>query len=643
MSDKAEAAESGGPSIGSGPAVALALTGASRARADTFLEEQTRLARLQAQELSHELGLRHWSLWVRHASSVLKLTLEIGLAVVALGLAGFIAAAVWNAAHSDGLVIESFSVPPDLAQRGLTGQVVAGQVLDRLADINQATNSVHSGKSYAASWGDDVKVEIPDTGVSVGEAYRFLRRWLGHESHISGAVWRGQSGIVIAARSEGHSITVTGPEADLDGQIRKVAEAVFGLAEPYRYAIYLVSHGRAAEAVPVARQLAASATPADRAWGLLALSRALAANGDSGNREQNRLLRDAALLDPGNITVANNLARSESEMSHREAAAAGFRKTAELLNSGNAGREIGADRLPLVQEMAAIAIHQEMGAYNDVIPSLANIIHSGTTGSFGGMSGGLALAEISDHDLKAARAITLDPTRERTAADVTELSRIQINALLAVAGQNWPAALAAAALAEPLLKRHPALRQGFSVDFAPLEAYAEARLGRFAVAEALIAATPPDCDQCMLQHARIAELRGHHARADWWFARVATDTPSLPFANTQWGQALLARGEPDVAIAKFTLANQRSPHFADPLEGWGEALMAKNQSHLALEKFAQAEKYAPNWGRLHLKWGEALAYAGKKNEAAKQFARASQLDLTSSEKSELARFSSQPI
>ena len=93
---------------------------------------------------------------------------------------------------------------------------------------------------------------------------------------------------------------------------------------------------------------------------------------------------------------------------------------------------------------------------------------------------------------------------------------------------------------------------------------------------------------------------------------------------------------PDAAIAKFTLANQKGPHFADPLEMWGEALMAKNRSDLALAKFAEAEKYAPNWGRLHLKWGEALGYAGKKDEAEKQFARAAQLDLTADERAELA-------
>ena len=101
---------------------------------------------------------------------------------------------------------------------------------------------------------------------------------------------------------------------------------------------------------------------------------------------------------------------------------------------------------------------------------------------------------------------------------------------------------------------------------------------------------------------------------------------------------MLDRGQPDAAIAKFTIANQKGPHFADPLEGWGEALMAKNQSHLALAKFAEAEKYAPNWGRLHLKWGEALVYAGKRGEARAQFARAAQLDLTPSEKVELSRW-----
>jgi len=65
--------------------------------------------------------------------------------------------------------------------------------------------------------------------------------------------------------------------------------------------------------------------------------------------------------------------------------------------------------------------------------------------------------------------------------------------------------------------------------------------------------------------------------------------------------------------------------------------MAQNRSDLALVKFAESAKYAPNWGRLHLKWGEALVYAGKPGGAKQQFARAAVLDLTPSEKSELAK------
>ena len=134
-------------------------------------------------------------------------------------------------------------------------------------------------------------------------------------------------------------------------------------------------------------------------------------------------------------------------------------------------------------------------------------------------------------------------------------------------------------------------------------------------------------------------MQGQHARADWWFARADDDAPSIPFRGMPWGQALLERGQPDAAIAKFTIANKKGPHFADPLEGWGEALMAKNQSHLALAKFAEAEKYAPNWGRLHLKWGEALV-CRRVDEAKQQFAIAAALDLTPTDKAELARTTS---
>ena len=203
--------------------------------------------------------------------------------------------------------------------------------------------------------------------------------------------------------------------------------------------------------------------------------------------------------------------------------------------------------------------------------------------------------------------------------------------------QNWAGVLSKADAVAAMVLKYPGLRSMLPTMLVPLSSYAEAKLAKIADAERHISVTPADCYECLIARARIAELQAQHARSDWWFARASENGPSLPFAETQWGQALLARGKPDEAIEKFKIANRKGPKFADPLEGWAEALMAMNQSHLALAKFAEAEKYAPNWGRLHLKWGEALGYMGRNDEAGAQYQKASTLDLTTADKAELAR------
>jgi tetratricopeptide (TPR) repeat protein len=136
---------------------------------------------------------------------------------------------------------------------------------------------------------------------------------------------------------------------------------------------------------------------------------------------------------------------------------------------------------------------------------------------------------------------------------------------------------------------------------------------------------------------RIDAIAHRWAAAAYWFDMVSARSPSIPFADTDWGRMLLEKGDPAAAIEKFKSAHRKGPHFADPLEGWGEALMMQNRSDLALAKFREANEYTPNWGRLHLKWGEALFYSGDKSGAQKQFAIASQRDLSQAERNELAR------
>jgi tetratricopeptide (TPR) repeat protein len=241
------------------------------------------------------------------------------------------------------------------------------------------------------------------------------------------------------------------------------------------------------------------------------------------------------------------------------------------------------------------------------------------------------------HDATKSRALLAEAVAAGP-ADGVDRARYFSDGALA----DWPAAASDARAYAVSIKGEQEIGQrlqGLAIRtrITPLLAQALARSGDVRGAQAQIDATPSDCYACIRTRGLVAAVEKQRGRSDYWFARAVHDAPSVPFAYSDWGQALLIRGDADAAIAKFTIANQKGPHFADPLELWGEALMAKNQSHLALAKFEEAEKYAPNWGRLHLKWGEALVYAGEKDEAKKQFARTIGLGLTPTEKSELAR------
>ena len=348
MAEETEGQDTGAEAAASGvdpAAVALALNAANidpsiaeDARAflrkqSALIDDQRKLVQLQARELSHELGLRHWSLWVRHASGLLKLALELSVGLLLLFAVTAIGVMVWNAAHADGLIIESFSVPPDLAAKGLTGQVVATQMLDKLTAMQNATGSTRPAQSYANNWGDDLKVEIPDTGVSIGEAYRFLRGWLGHETHVTGEVYRTATGIAVTARS-GVDVgaTYTGPENDLDVLVQKAAEHVYGITQPFRYANYLFrAAGRIEEARTVLTTLTSDPNPPEQAWAWFGLA-VLAGNYEGNTSAAERYVHRAIALNPDIPAAFYTLGTDEFQLDHAEAALAAFLSLDRLVN-----------------------------------------------------------------------------------------------------------------------------------------------------------------------------------------------------------------------------------------------------------------------------------------------------------------------
>lgn len=642
--DKAKDAER---ENGAGDAGAAALGIAlDAARADpgmteearTLLREQARLARVQADQLSEEAVLMRWSLRLRHASELMKFAFELSVALVLIAIVAALGTSMWSAAHDNGLVIEAFSVPPNLAARGLNGEVVASQFLDKLTRMQAETNSIRPAGTYRNNWGDDIKVEIPDTGISISELSRYLRQWLGHETHITGEVFSVPSGIAVTARARDSGATFTGKEGDLDSLLQKAAEAIYAETQPYRYAAFLDEMGRYREAMVALTKLAAEATPDERSWALSLL-------GDLYrfyNRPAEALatLREGVAADPMNAHAWDNLSSAEIELGHIEDAFRHTQQALALYDNDTVAFDPGRVAITKLQDKAFVA--STLGDYVTAAAmdeDIRQLPDSG--GSQTQAAADEALDAAFDHDLLRARGILAGIQ----AVDVNQRVNLWFqSAGVAFLARDWRT-LARLLDNTTVFRLAPAsYRPVLQAILAriPASALAEARAqqGDLAGAHQLIADTPLDCYYCVRMRGKIDTIAHNWTGAAYWFAFAVHEAPSVPMAFNDWGTMLLKKSDVNGAISMFNAAVVRGPRFADPREGWGEALMHENRSDLALAKFEAANRFAPNWGRLHLEWGEALFYLGHKSEAESQWKRAAQLDLTTHDRMQLARLRS---
>jgi len=621
--------------------IALALGGASREEADAFLRKQGRLADLQIEDLERENRMRHWSLRFGNVSAVMKVSFEIALAFVMLAVAGVIVFAIWTAANDDGLVIEAFDVPQDMAAKGLTGRVIATQVQDRIAYIQTHADTIRAASTFRNDWGNDIKVQIPDTGVSVGEAYRFLSSRLGHQTHVSGEVWHDGNGVAVSARAgNGPAKVFRGPENDLDQLVAAAAEYVYSQTQSYRYIMFLEQHGRVTEAAAATRALALYGPPEERAWAYSRFGTLLDSQGEF--RRALAMQRMADRFDPDLAHIHVNMAGDDSFLGHNEDQLRETMRALSLLrNTGSAHYALNAVAIDIVEESVVLdELHGDFRAAASRAPQVQQ--QEDYSEAHFAMpleaSNDLAL----DHDITGSSTADPEYPNEDRAVFGIRLENLWgppplPEVMRAVALDQWQAARNALTAIEGYTNLHQTGNWALlGVAVRPWLAYADARLGDFSNARAIIDKTPLDCYLCVRMRGNIEAAQKNLAGGERWFAEAVKQAPSIPFAYTDWGAMLLREGKYDAAIEKFRDANLKGPHFADPLEMWGEALMQQNRSDLALAKFEEADTYAPNWGRLHLEWGKALFYAGNEDKSRKQLLLALPLDQSASDASDLS-------
>ena len=441
--------------------------------------------------------------------------------------------------------------------------MLANDLTNRLAEVRKITlaHSISNSSDVSKNGADDIRVDIPDTGVSLGEVWRLLRRWLGHEQHLTGSLRALPDGKVAlhAAFADGTMLDVSGPAGDLDKLEQNLAEQVFAHFDPSNVVLYLWGTGRPQEALKQAERDALNVTGRQRQADSYSLwantTRSIA--GDIPLSIQR--IRISLALDP-KVQVAHNEYASDAHLLGHEELALAERRAAIAQTESDQPKPLQGAGYTLIRNLALQRVAETLGDFG-----AAEAAECGATCLPDNLSAG-ALYAARRHDIATARAL-LDSARASGRSEPLESA----DAAYYIAMSMGDGAAAARA-AHAHTPGHPGgVGAAYSavvdrIETEPMIAMALALSGDAAGARKIADATPADCYACEIARGAAAAAAKDWGRADFWFAHATALAPSLPYAYTEWGRMLRAKGDLDGAIAKFEIAHTKGPHFADPLE-----------------------------------------------------------------------------
>jgi len=337
---------------GDAAAIGLALHAVAADEARHYLREQTALARLQKDNLIEQNAFELSHLRWRRFNDQMKGALQIMVVAIGALIVVGIGAAMWNASQADGLVVDSFSVPPSFVTAGITGDVVADDMTNKIAAVHDFANdhSLARSKDVREDRSQEIKVEIPETGVSLAEAWRYLRQWLGHEQHLGGNIRSLPDGHIAltVALSGANTFVFTGPPADLDKMEQQAAERVFGVVDPVNIVLYWNGKRRPAEALAAATRLVALGgdnTVLSESYSLYAnISRYIKAD----VRHSAALAEFSIALDPKPAPQHMELLNSSRAMGHDEVVLQQARVIGTLQQKDNVGTWQTGEGVPYV-------------------------------------------------------------------------------------------------------------------------------------------------------------------------------------------------------------------------------------------------------------------------------------------------------
>jgi tetratricopeptide (TPR) repeat protein len=571
------------------------------AKTAAMFEKQTEVLELQKKNLAAEYEFFESEAGPRLLALRLRTGFQLFFALFATVFGLGLAIIIFSATQSRSVVIDSFDVAPNAAGLSPNGKMVAAGLLDVLTRIQAASRTKAERRSISNEWTKEISIEVPDTGISIGQLERVLKTRFGHDQHIDGDLALTEEGrFALTVRGAGIlPKTFVAERRELEGLLAQAGEYVYSQSMPGLWLSYLTSVGRQDEAIDFARNIYATVDASERPrvlneWGGAILTK----GGEGAAAEALSLWREAVRLKPDFWGTRGNIMVSLLGLGDEEGVVREGRQMIEAAGGrpGDAPDDAYANfdevvwNLPEVERSTAADLARHEGAGT---PGL----FAGTQGAFAGDEElSLAETEVQMHDIDAAslhlKTAHYDE-RQVVSASAAAIDR----ALLAeemgnlqLAAEQWDIFVKAYA--------NSSVSSLFTNSICFSAVTYERTIQSAKADAALNAVGKLTYVDCYRFRGDVLDLRGDWAGAQEWYAKAVKLGPSIPSGYYSWGVALAKHGDLAGAAEKLKLANLKGPHWADPLKAWGDVLMKQNHPSEALAKYDEALKYAPNWKQL---------------------------------------------
>ena len=160
--------------------------------------------------------------------------------------------AVYKLATKPNFVIKDIQVPSDLSDRGFTGDVIAQQILDHIAEIDRIGGSK---KEKAAISGFDLEssmpsIQLPVGGFNLNAVVAEVRQLLGvTETKVTGEIYTAvaadddkkipaEYGVRLRLAGKGPILKGTPPDAHIDNLVEEAAERIMHQFDPINLGYY---------------------------------------------------------------------------------------------------------------------------------------------------------------------------------------------------------------------------------------------------------------------------------------------------------------------------------------------------------------------------------------------------------------------